>query len=327
MNKKRYACSAFALAAAAAMLISAGCSGKGKNGGGSQEPTEVPSEVLKQPLTFSIIGDIADDSTGGTEGDSILNEQDPTAPAGNNNSSTEAPEEATEKEYILLTDTNGENVTEYVPVTDEQGENVTDAQGQAQTEAVPVTEIAAPENNDEPATDSQQSADSTEASEEGQQATENQQNGSAYKANVVKSQAFWFDISKDSDYVFNGEFISVKFRIKDEAPEGAYDITITNPDFASYNEKTVYPDKLLNGKVYVGGAGQAQAEVTDADGFAVYADCVSGNNGDEVVVNFSMQNNPGMCAMIFEFTYDSNALEMIESAAAGEFAEKASPSL
>ncbi len=338
MKRKRYGYRTLALAAAAAMIFTAGCSDKKNkdkdNKDSTQETTEVPSDVLKQPLTFSIIGDVEDESSGGSENNSELNAADPTGPAGEN-SDTETEEPTEEIEYILLTDTNGENVTEYVPVTDAEGENVTDAAGEVQTEAVPVTTVVVPENNDEPETD----AENGETATEGQEATDGEDSPeettekkdepvvNEYKSNIVKSQAFWFDISKESDYTFNGEFISVKFRIKDETPDGEYAITITNPDFASYNETTVFPDKVLNGKVFVSEDGASQTEVTDADGFAVYADYVSGKQGDEVVVNFYMKGNPGMCAMIFEFEYDSNALEMIESSAVGEFAEKASPSL
>ncbi len=337
MKRKRYGYRTLAFAAAAAMIFTAGCSGKDKdkdNKDSTQETTEVPSDVLKQPLTFSIIGDIEDDGSGSAGNNSELNAADPTGPAGEN-SGAETEEPTEEIEYILLTDTNGENVTEYVPVTDAEGENVTDAEGEVQTEAVPVTTAVAAENADEPETDAENGEDATQGEDasEGEDApeatTEKQDEPvvNEYKSNIVKSQAFWFDISKESDYTFNGEFISVKFRIKDEAPDGEYAITITNPDFASYNETTVFPDKVLNGKIFVAEDGKSQTEVTDADGFAVYADYVSGNQGDEVVVNFHITNNPGMCAMIFEFEYDSNALEMIESSAVGEFAEKASPSL
>ncbi|MBE6862594.1 MAG: hypothetical protein E7497_06835 [Ruminococcus sp.] len=333
MKRRKYTYRTLALAAAAAMIFTAGCSDKkDKNKNESdttQETTEVPSEVLKQPLTFSIIGDIEDEVSGGSEGNVDLNAEDPTAPAGESSGSD--TEEPTEKiEYILLTDTNGENVTEYVPVTDAQGGDVTDAEGEVQTEAVPVTTAVAVENGDEPLTDPENGEDATDAvTDNGEDTTEKQDESTKneYKPKVVKSQAFWFDISKESDFTFNGEFISVKFRIKDDAPDGEYDITITNPDFASYNETTVFPDKVLNGKVYASENGKSQTEVTDADGFAVYADYVSGKQGDEVTVNFYMNGNPGMCAMIFEFEYDSNALEMLESGAVGEFAEKASPSL
>ncbi|MBE6862593.1 MAG: hypothetical protein E7497_06830 [Ruminococcus sp.] len=313
---KNYRAKYLALALVAALAVSplAGCDkdkdkdkGGSASGSSSAEPTEAPTPMLQVPFEFHYEGDESDEPVTGAN----LDAQDPTAPAGNSGSSdepefipaTDANGEAV-TECVEVTDANGETVTEYVPVTDAEGEEVTDAEGQVQTEAVPVTEVvegtvANPDYSGESGGDTE------------------------YTPYTDEAYAFWIDISKEADFIFNDEFISVTFKVRENAPDGVYDITITNPDFANFYKggTPVKPDVVQNGKVFVSTAGEDQKEFTEDDGFVVYADNVECKQGDEIVVNFSLKNNPGLVGINFWFQFDRNALQLIDCKTAGEFAD------
>lgn len=256
--------------------------------------SSISEDIIKQPVTFSYSTD--DEVVIGGTDDDVLNGEDPTAPADGNT------EEATE--YVPVTEANGEPVTTYVTVTDAAGEPETEANGETVTTAITVTT-------------------SVKVNSETQTTTSS---GSTYVPYTDDAYAMWLDISTEEDFHFQDEFIQVTFKIRDTAPDGVYDINITNPDFASFvdNVSSVYPDTVLHGKVYVNQEAEPQREVTAADGFTVYADNVSGKQGEEVTVTFSMKENPGMCALNFWFDYDRNAMQIVECAAVGEFAEIAS---
>lgn len=315
--RRRY----LALAILAALAVSplAGCDKdkdkSGSSASSSAEPTEAPTPMVKVPFEFHYEGD---DSVETVTGDN-LDAQDPTAPADENSEgsntedvpefipATDANGEAV-TESVEVTDANGETVTEFVPVTDAEGEDVTDAEGQVQTEAVPVTEVV----------------EATIANPEYSGESGGESNGDTeYTPYMDEAYAFWIDISKEKDFVFNDEFISVTFKVRENAPDGIYDISITNPDLANFDKggTPVKPDIVQNGKIFVSTEGEAQKEFTDADGFVVYADNVECKQGDEIVVNFSFKNNPGLVGMNFWFEFDRNALQLISCETAGEFAE------
>ncbi|MBQ9956540.1 MAG: hypothetical protein IJO99_03135 [Ruminococcus sp.] len=270
---------------ALALTALASCSDK------DEPSSSIDEAIIKQPVTFSY--DTGDDE----EEEDVLDAQDPTSAGDSGNS-----EPATE--YVPVTEPDGEPVTTYIPVTDAQGTTVTETDGAVQTTAVTVTTCITVDKNTETTT-----------------AT-----GDSYKEKRDDAYAMWLDISTEEDFHFQGDFIQVKFKIKETAPDGVYDVNITNPDFATFanNISSVYPDTLLHGKVYVNETLEPQREVVAADGFTVYADNVAGKQGDEVTITFSMNQNPGMCALNFWFDYDKNAMQIVECSAVGEFADIAS---
>ena len=180
--------------------------------------------------------------------------------------------------------------TEVVEVTQANGEKVTDANGAVVTEIVTKT---------------------TEASGE-------------YTSKTDSRYCMWLDISKDSDYVFNGDFIEVVFKLKDNIPNKDYPVRF-NPDFASVAGKSVSPDKVIQGNIRVGGDIEAQ-NVSSENGFVAYGDNVSAKAGDEVCYRINLKNNPGMAAMLVWVYFDSNAMEVEDVIPAGEFADIAGAS-
>lgn len=293
-NKRRFMI--LSLAAVLAISSMAGCSNGKKDESGKDgdtaETTTIDPRTYRQPLEFVYPTDTLEE--GATQ--SPLDAQDPTAP--NNGESSSGGYETSQPvtEYIPVTEADGTPATTYVPVTEADGEPVTDAEGQPETSAVEVTTSVVVEGNEGTSTDE-------------------------HVPYVDSAYALWIDISKKDDFHFDDEFIKVTFKIKEDIPDGAYDVVISNPDFSLYGGISLDPDTIVNGKVYVSSEAEPQREITDADGFTVYCDNVSAKQGDEVTVTFRMKNNPGMCAMMFWFDYDRNAMDIVSCEAVGEFAE------
>ncbi|MCR4639792.1 hypothetical protein [Ruminococcus sp.] len=178
--------------------------------------------------------------------------------------------------------------TEVVEVTQANGEKATDANGAVVTEIV---------------------TKPTEASGE-------------YTSKTDSRYCMWLDISKDSDYVFNGDFIEVVFKLKDNIPNKDYPVRF-NPDFATVAGKSIAPDKVIQGNIKVGGDIEEQ-NVSSETGFVAYGDNVSAKPGDEITYHINLKNNPGLAAMLVWVYYDSNAMEVEGIYPSGEFEKFAS---
>lgn len=230
---------------------------------------------------------------------------------------TKATEETAENKEVSTAYIAGEPVTEVVNVTEANGETVTEANGQPVTEVKIITN-ATPEpadnnsgNNSEiPATDSANAGENNETPAETQPASE-------YVSNTKGMYAMWIDISKNEDFVFNDSIIKITFKVKEDAPDGIYNISL-NPDLSSIEGVSITPDTILNGSIQVGGsAGAAEQQL---NGFSVYGDNVTAKQGDTVEFSINMKDNPGLAALVMWYYYDSNALEVIDCVPDGEFA-------
>lgn len=264
------------------------------NASGDQSTTE-SATLLQMPLEFGYqSGSVSDDDES-----SNLDAQDPTSPDSENSDGYETVTDANGEpvtEYVDVTDANGEVVTTYVDVTNADGETQTDADGEVETTAVPVTTSVAVTK---PAGES---------------------SGSSYTPYIDKAYAMWVDISDFKDYIFNDQFISITFKVNENAPDGAYDIKFTETQFSSIVDAgtSVIPDNIFDGKVFVSTDAEKQPEIP-TDGFTVYGDYASCKQGDEITVNFNFKNNPGMVGMLIWFEYDRKALDIVSMKATGEF--------
>ena len=195
-------------------------------------------------------------------------------------------------EYVAVTDDKGEPATELITETKENGEEVTKAV--TVTEAVPVTEVVTGATKPE-----------------------------EYQSKTTSKYIFWLDIEKDIDYNFNGQFVKISFKVKDDAPDGDYTITI-DPDISTVGGVSLNKSiKKFNGTVRVGGSIDP-ADVSEVDGPVIYADKVSAKQGDTIDYYINFDKNPGCAAMMIWFSYDENAIECVSSPKPfGEFAEVA----
>lgn len=246
-----------------------------------------------------------------------LDNPDPTAPATTSSKSgstvtsvatvTDAQGSAV-TEIVNVTDSAGAAVTTQAVVTDNAGTPVTEAGGVTVTTVVNVTEAV---HKTEVVTDSQK-PDNTETTTSG---------GSSYQADMKTFNAMWLDVSESKNYTFNDTFIEVKVKINEDIPDGKYPINITWPDFAAYDPdvigKSIDPDHTVNGYIYVNTP--AEEQTIPSDGFTVIAENVEAKQGEEAVIKFDIKNNPGICAVNFNFEYDENAVTIDSAYAVGEF--------
>ena len=201
----------------------------------------------------------------------------------------------------------GEPVTEIVPVTEANGEPVTQAGGQPVTEVKTVT-------NSTPQPDNSSNNNSNNNS------SVKSNTDSDYVSNTKGKYAMWIDISKDENFVFNDSFIRVTMKVKDDAPNGIYDISI-DPDLSSIAGVSIIPDTIMNGSIKVGDVAADSVDPSSMNGFAIYGDKLSAKQGDTIEFCINMKDNPGLAALCVWYYYDSNAFEIIDCVPDGEFAE------
>ena len=242
------------------------------------------ADVAEDALTFTY------DSEDDDESSADLNAADPTEPNGD-----------TPVETQIVTDAQGQPVTEIVTVTESDGQPATDAEGQPVTEVVTCTETV------------------TGGSTGGNTAVSS-------TPNMKSCEAWWVNVAQEKDFIFNDDFIAIDFEIKDNAPTGKTPINIVKSDFSNLAAKTaIHPSSTYNGFVYINQNAEA-ANVNDDGNFLIYTDSVSGKPGDTVTVVFNIKNNPGLCAVDFAFEYDKNVLKIVDTYAVGEYAEIANAS-
>jgi hypothetical protein len=269
----------------------AGCGSKGKSSETSEEaPKQYPLEIGSAQDANAITED---------KNKPDLNAEDPTQASGSVEDTTEIQD---------VTDAQGQPVTESVTVTDASGKTVTDAAGQPVTEMVKVTTIV------------KKSGGGTSGGTSGSNNTTTQSGDSSYTTQQDGRYAMWLDISKDENFFFEGDFLHVKFKIKDNTPDGDYKIKIS-PDLSDVAGKAVYPSKVMEGTIRVNNGTIQPADVSNETGMVFYGDNVACKQGDTIDYYINVKNNSGLVAFVIWFYFDSNAMDFISAEASGEFEE------
>lgn len=134
----------------------------------------------------------------------------------------------------------------------------------------------------------------------------------------IKSKyMYWVDINENKNYIFNGRFLKVTFKLSEDIPCGDYTVKFRT-DFSIYAGATVRPDVIYNGCLRVG-TGDMSITFLDEDGFIVYGDNVVCSQGDTVDYYISIENNPGIAAALIWIDYDENLMTIENIAPVGEF--------
>lgn len=295
-----------------------GCGDKNNSSSESSLDESQIAAVQKPGLKFTY-GEPA------TSGNSLDN-PDPTAPATDSSSDsqpavtsvavvTDAKGSAV-TEIANVTEAGGAVVTTQAVVTDSAGTPVTEAGGAVVTTVVNVTEVV---RKTEVVTNPNNSGNSGNSGNSSETTTSS--GNSSYQSNMKTFNAMWLDVSENKNYTFNDTFIEVKVKVNEDIPDGKYPINITWPDFACYDPevigKSVDPDNTINGYIYVNTP--AESQTIPDDGFTVIAENVEAKQGQEAVIKFDIKNNPGICAVNFNFEYDENAITIDSAYAVGEF--------
>lgn len=204
------------------------------------------------------------------------------------------------------TSTDVEPPTEIVTVTDAEGEPVTDSQGEPVTEVVTVPSANGGGNSGNNNSGNGNNNTTDAPAEE-------------YVSKTENMYCLWMDISKNENFMFNGQVIKATFKLKDGIPNRDYPVRF-NPDLSSIAGQTVVPDSIIQGAIRVGSGIDAQ-DASSVDGVVMYGDNISANAGDTVDYYINIKNNPGLAGMLVWVYYDSNAMDLVGMKAAGEFAE------
>ncbi len=266
------------------------CGGVGKSKDDSQQTTE--EKVLQFP--FEVGQAKEEDIAVADEENADVNGEDPTQAA------QEETEDSTEVQNV--TEADGSVVTTVQKVTDAKGAVVTNANGEEVTTVAEVTTVVKGSNY----TANGNSNSNTTASN--------------YTPKTDGKYAMWLDISKDENFVFNGEFIHVQFKIKDDVPNGDYKVRIS-PDLSDVAGKTVNPGKVTDGIIRVNNGSIDAVDSSDTTENYYYGDNVACKQGDTIDYYINVKNNSGLVAFCVWFYYDSNAMEVITAEPTGEFEE------
>ena len=293
----------------AALALSAfGCSKKDKD---KDLPVETISlEQTKQDLTF----EFSKNANKGTEP-----VQDPTAPAttaADKASSTAATTAAgNAASTTAAASKRYEEVTQAMNVTDAEGHGVTDAAGQSVTEWVVVETREIQTQPQQDATEAQQTP-VTEAPP-APAPTPAPETEAAYTPTYDTCKAYWLDMSKQEDYFFNGEFLTITFEVNKDIPDGNYPVSIATTDIASW-DLVKYDPVCINGEIAVGGTPAEQDAISDKD-FCLKVNSAAAKQGEIVTMTIDLANNPGFCAFVLDIQYDSSAMTIVEAEGGKDF--------
>ncbi len=208
--------------------------------------------------------------------------------------SFETPEDI-EEEAVVST-IRGEDGKLYVEKTDINGAVVTEANGEAKTEAYTGETNAAVYEKD-------------------------------YQPGVKTYQAFWLDISRREDFVFDGNLIELEAKIADDAPDGVYPVEVYFADLSNYSaNQDENADKLKNvafrpGYICINSDQPEVPALTDA--MTLTPDTISAKPGDTVRLNLRVDNNPGLVAFVIRMHYDDKIMSIEDAGAGSDLGKRA----
>lgn len=140
----------------------------------------------------------------------------------------------------------------------------------------------------------------------------------AKSGTIKKVYSLWMDIKDGVDYYFEGEFITMTFKVKDDA-KGDYEISL-DPDLSDV--MGVSPNKstsVRSGTVRVGEGSIDPLSISDLSGMTIYGENIACSAGDTIEYHVNIKENKGLAAVMLWTRYDSDAFEFISAKPCGEF--------
>lgn len=141
-----------------------------------------------------------------------------------------------------------------------------------------------------------------------------------YTPSIKTYQAYWLDISKRKDFVFDGNLLEFEVKVKENTPDGVYPVEVYFADLSNYSANTdenaakLSAVKFIPGYVCVNSDQPEQPKV--GSDMMLTPETVSAKPGETVRMNVRVDNNPGIVAFVIRLHYDENAIS-IENAGAG----------
>lgn len=133
--------------------------------------------------------------------------------------------------------------------------------------------------------------------------------------------SMWLDMTNKSDFVFDGEFLTFKIKISEDAQDGVYPIQLYRDDFSNYEGKTL---RVTKNPGYICVNSDAPSPVNETGGdLTLTGGVVSGKPGDTVDFTINTVNNPGFVGFRLWMSYDANIFRITKAAAGKDFETKA----
>ncbi|MBD5144294.1 MAG: hypothetical protein K2K06_05955 [Oscillospiraceae bacterium] len=299
-----------------------GCNQEKENNISEEDTPRETMDISEAKLPLTFIHDEDDDASNtdatkaqqdakedATENKDDTSNTDSNTDNGNAKSSTAAEPEknVAVTEHVEVTDASGQpvtdsagtvqtqvvNVTEQVKVTDASGQAVTDSAGTVQTQVVNVTEAP-------PATEATQATEAI-----------------TYTPTYDVCRSYWLDMSQQSDFFFEGEFLVIEFQVNENIPDGNYPITFKKTDIASW-DAVKWDPVCIDGEVAVNSDLTAQENLPDSD-FGLKINSVAVKQGETATVTVDLANNPGFCGFVLEVEYDKSAMKIVSTSGGADF--------
>ena len=208
------------------------------------------------------------------------------------NQPTPEQEAAANAAESIVTTRRGSDGQYYVAQTDINGAVVTEANGEAKTEVYTGTTVAA--QYEEP----------------------------SYQPDQKTYQAYWLDISKRQNFVFDGNLLEFELKVADDAKDGVYPIEIYFTDFSNYEYTSLSNIACRPGYLCINSDEPAAAPITDGQ-MTLTPDTFSAKPGDTVRMNVRIDNNPGIVAFVVRMHYDANVMTITDAGAGSDLGERA----
>lgn len=127
----------------------------------------------------------------------------------------------------------------------------------------------------------------------------------------------WLDTSKKSDFVFDGEFLTMQVKIAEDAKDGVYPVGIMTDDFTNYNGDRLETAKNP-GFICVNAEAPEPANQSGGD-LTLTGSTVSGKPGDTVTFTIGISDNKGIAGFRLWLKYDKKVLKITDVSAGKDF--------
>ena len=149
----------------------------------------------------------------------------------------------------------------------------------------------------------------------------------AYQPALKAYQAYWLDISKRQDFVFDGNLIEFEAKIADDAKDGVYPVEVYFADLSNYSANTDENASKLKDVAFRAGYVCVNSEKPEipalTDKLTLTPDTVTAKPGDTIRMNIRIDNNPGLVAFVIRMHYDSKFMTITEGGAGSDLGELA----
>jgi hypothetical protein len=149
----------------------------------------------------------------------------------------------------------------------------------------------------------------------------------SYVAASKVYQAYWMDISKRQDFVFDGNLLELEVKIADDAKDGVYPVEVYYSDFSNYSANTDENAKAMKDVAFRAGYvcinSEEPAQEALGTKMTLTPETISAKPGETVRMNIRIDNNPGIVAFVIRMRYDSNMMTVVKAAAGSDLGARA----